>query len=103
MYAEDTAQARTIAGKIDEDPRWELLAVCATLADLNFVLDRAPVDVLLLRVTPQTDEGVLTAVRERTRHAHIPGNRRQTGRSPGALCAGLLARLGGFQHVHFDA
>jgi hypothetical protein len=72
MYAEDTAQARTIAGKIEEDPRWELIAVCATLADLNFVLDRAPVDVLLLMATPQTDEGVLTAIRERTRSAHIP-------------------------------
>jgi len=72
MYAEDTTQARRIAGKLEEDPRWELIALCATLADLNFLLDRVTVDVLLLMVTPETDEGVLKAVRERTRNARIP-------------------------------
>jgi hypothetical protein len=53
LYAEDTAQARSIAGQIEEDPSWELIALCATLADLNFVLDRVTVDLLLLRLTPE--------------------------------------------------
>lgn len=72
LYAEDTAQARRIAGQVDEDPGCELIALCATLADLNFVLDRVAVDVLLLRLTPETGEGVLSAVWEQTRHAHLP-------------------------------
>jgi hypothetical protein len=72
LYAEDTAQARRIAGQVDEDPGWELVALCGTLADLNFVLDRVAVDVLLLRLTPETGEGVLSAVWEQTRQAHLP-------------------------------
>jgi hypothetical protein len=71
LYAEDTAQAQTIAGKVEEDPHWELIALCTTLADLIFVLDRVTVDVLLLRLSPETGEGVLNAVWERTRHDHL--------------------------------
>ena len=72
LYAEDTAQARRIAGQVEKDPGWELVALCGTLADLNFVLDRVAVDVLLLRLTPETGEGVLSAVWEQTRQAHLP-------------------------------
>jgi hypothetical protein len=71
LYAEDTVQARRFAEKIEIDPRWELIALCTTPADLNYVLDRVTVDVLLLRLTPETEEGVISAVRERTRHAHM--------------------------------
>lgn len=72
LYAEDTAQVRRIAAQVEEDPGWELIALCGTLADLNFVLDRVAVDVLLLRLTPETGEGVLSAVWEQTRQAHLP-------------------------------
>lgn len=71
LYAEDTAQVQGIAHKVEEDPSCELIALCATLADLNFVLDRVTVDVLLLRLTPETGDGVLSAAWERTRHAHL--------------------------------
>ena len=71
LYAEDTVQARRFVDKVEKDPRWELIALCTTPADLNFVLDRVTVDVLLLQLTPETEEGVISAVRERTRRAHI--------------------------------
>ena len=71
LYAEDTAQVRRIAHQVEEDPSCELIALCATLADLNFVLDRVTVDVLLLRLTPETGDAVLSAAWERTRHAHL--------------------------------
>ena len=48
LYAEDTAEARGIARQLEQDSGCELIALCATLADLNFVLDRLTVDVLLL-------------------------------------------------------
>jgi hypothetical protein len=66
LYAEDTALTRRIVGKFEADPRWELIALCTTLADLNFVLDRVAVDILLLQITPETGESVLRAVWERT-------------------------------------
>jgi hypothetical protein len=47
LYAEDTALARGIAQRVEENPSWELIALCTTPADLNFVLDRVTVDVLL--------------------------------------------------------
>jgi hypothetical protein len=72
LQAEETAPARSTAGQVEEDPSWELMALCETLADLNFVLDRLTVDVLLLPLTPETGEGVLSAVCEQTRHAHPP-------------------------------
>jgi hypothetical protein len=71
LYAEDTAQVRRIAHQVEEDPSCELIALCATPADLNFVLDRVTVDVLLLRLTPETGDGVLSAAWERTRHVHL--------------------------------
>ena len=60
LFAEDTTLTRRIAGRIEENPSWELLALCPTLADLNFVLDRMTVDVLLLQLTPETSERVLS-------------------------------------------
>jgi hypothetical protein len=71
LYAGDTAQVRCIARKVENDPRYELIALCATLADLIFVLDRVAVDVLLLRLTPANGDAVLSAAWERTRKAHL--------------------------------
>lgn len=71
LYAEDTALTWRIVDKFEADPSWELIALCRTLADLNFVLDRVTVDVLLLQITPETGESVLHAVWERTGYAHL--------------------------------
>jgi hypothetical protein len=71
LYAPETALTRRIVENLEEDPSWELVALCTTLADLNFVLDRVTVDVLLLQLTPETGESVLSAVWERTRYTHL--------------------------------
>lgn len=59
LYAPETALTRRIVENLEEDPSWELVALCTTLADLNFVLDRVTVDVVLLRLTPETGDLVL--------------------------------------------
>jgi hypothetical protein len=71
LYAEDTALTRRIVDKFEADPSWELIALCSTLADLNFILDRVTVDILLLQLTPETGESVFRAVWERTGYAHL--------------------------------
>jgi len=59
LYAQETALTRRIVESLEEDPSWELVALCTTLADLNFVLDRVTVDVVLLQLTPETGDLVL--------------------------------------------
>jgi hypothetical protein len=59
MYAQETALTRRIVENLEEDPSWELVALCTTLADLNFVLDRVTVDVVFLQLTPATGGLVL--------------------------------------------
>jgi hypothetical protein len=54
LYAQDTPLTRRIVVQLEADPSWELIALCTTPADLNFVLDRVPIDVLLLPHTPGT-------------------------------------------------
>jgi hypothetical protein len=54
LYDEDATLGPRIAAGIEGDPRWELIALCATLGDLNFVLNRVTVDVLLLHLTPES-------------------------------------------------
>ena len=74
LYAQETALTRRIVENLEEDPSWELVALCTTLADLNFVLDRVTVDVVLLQLTPETGDLVLV---ERKLQSTRRGRRRR--------------------------
>jgi hypothetical protein len=69
LYDEDATLGPRIAAEIEDDPRWELIALCATLGDLNFVLNRVTVDILLLHLTPEPDDRVLNVASELARDA----------------------------------
>ena len=102
LYDEDVTLGPKIAADIEEDPNWELIALCATLGDLSFVLNRVTVDVLLLHLNPESDDRALRVGFE-TRSAGpppgpvspprakaIPGAKRPTG--GGARTAVLVER-----------
>jgi hypothetical protein len=72
LYAEDTVEARRIAGELEEDPDWELVALCSTVADLDSVLDHVRVDLLLWLCTSDAGVGVLRAVWSRLQRDHLP-------------------------------
>ena len=59
LYDEDATLGPRIAAGVEDDPRWELIALCATLDDLSFALNRVTVDVLLLHLTPESSGRVL--------------------------------------------
>lgn len=71
IYYEDSVLANAIADRIDQDPQWELIAVCGTPSDLIFVLNRTPVDIVLMEVTPRITEGFIAAVRSHLRGAAL--------------------------------
>jgi hypothetical protein len=60
LYDEDATLGPRIAAAVEDDPRWELIALCTTLGDLNFVLNRVTVDVLLLHLTGRSSIGAST-------------------------------------------
>jgi hypothetical protein len=60
LYDEDETLGLRIAVQVEEDPRCELIALCTTLGDLNFILNRVTVDVLLLHLTPNSCDRVLS-------------------------------------------
>src|ERR1039458_4078959 len=69
LYDEDATLGPRIAAAVEDDPRWEVIALCTTLGDLNFVLNRVTVDVLLLHLTGRSSIGAST---ERTTVASSP-------------------------------
>ena len=71
MYCEDIAPADKFVDRIDQDPQWELVAVCRTRSDLLFVLDRIPVDIVLMEVTALTGEDFIAAVCSHLRGAAL--------------------------------
>lgn len=71
LYDEDATLGPRIAAAVEDDPRWELIALCTTLGDLNFVLNRVTVDVLLLHLTPESAGRVLSAASALARNARL--------------------------------
>ena len=95
LYDEDATLGPRLAAGVEDDPKWELIALCATLGDLNFVLNRVTVDVLLLHLTPESSGRVLCVASGLARDARLlvlfqAGVRRQS-RAPNEL---LLADRG---------
>jgi len=71
LYDEDVTLGPKIAADIEEDPNWELIALCATLGDLSFVLNRVTVDVLLLHLNPESDDRALRVGSKLARQARL--------------------------------
>src|ERR1017187_7442493 len=71
LYDEDATLGPRIAAGVEDNPRWELIALCATLDDLSFVLNRVTVDALLLHLTPESSGRVLSVASGLARDARI--------------------------------
>src|ERR1035438_10712970 len=71
LYDEHATLGPRIAAGVEDDPRWELIALCTTLGDLNFVLNRVTVDVLLLHLTPESAGRVLSVASGLARNARL--------------------------------
>ena len=71
LYDDDVTSGLKIAAEIEDDPRWELIALCTALGDLNFILSRVPVDVLLIHLTAESAERQIGIVSVLAREAQI--------------------------------
>ena len=89
LYDEDATLGLRITAEVEEDPRWELIALCATLGDLNFILNRVRVDVLFLRLTPESCDRVLSVASGPARDVPLlvlfQSHVRQPGQAPNPL------------------